>query len=134
MAHFFLLTLIAAPILHHTGASAATPIYVRPDGNDINCNGEVNSPATASPNCAFQTINYAISQVDTGGTVLVGAGTYIENIVVNRSIVMEGINDPNDLNAAVINGTIDMTSDNVGISQLRIEPSSVTGDNAGIAV
>lgn len=134
LALIVLLALTAAPILHHTGASAATPIYVRPDGDDINCNGEVNSPASASSNCAFQTINYAISQVDTGGTVLVGAGTYIENIVVNRSIILEGINDPNDLDAAVIDGTIDITSDNVNISQLRIEPGSVTGDNAGIAV
>lgn len=74
-------------------AWAATPIYVRPDGDDINCNGTANvaysggGPGLA---CAVKTIQQGISLVDPGGTVNVAAGTYTEEVNINKAAEIRG--------------------------------------------
>ena len=59
-------------------AQAASPIYVRPGGDDTLCDGTVDvdySPGVA-PNCAVETIQKGIDLVDSPGTVNVANGTY----------------------------------------------------------
>ena len=75
-----------------SAAPAATPIYVRTDGSDANCNGTVNVAYSAgvAPSCAA-----AIHQGDTllhggGGTVMVGAGTYVENVTIGKDLTLQG--------------------------------------------
>ena len=71
-------------LLPHQLVIAATPIYIRPDGDDTSCNGEYNAPVSAAPNCAIQTINRGISLVDPGGTVYVDTGTLLRMVLSTR--------------------------------------------------
>ena len=61
-----------------------TDCYVRPDGNDANA-GSADTPALAK-----LTIQAAVNQVSPGGTVHVAAGTYGENVIVNKDITIDG--------------------------------------------
>lgn len=68
------------------GALAASPIYVRPDGDDTNCDGTVDAAYTSGSfpqPCAVKTIQQGINLVDAGGTVYVRTGTYVLTAVVN---------------------------------------------------
>ncbi len=77
-----------------SSALAATPIYVRPGGSDVNCNGEYDlDEANASPtadDCAVQTIQQGVDLVDAGGTVHVRAGSYNEDVNLNKSVNLFG--------------------------------------------
>jgi len=77
-------------ILAPTGASAATPVYVRPGGNDLLCNGTVNVDYSipCAPNCAFRTISKGIKEVDTDGIVNVASGEYDESVVLDQVITV----------------------------------------------
>jgi hypothetical protein len=74
-------------------APAASPIYVRTNGHDTNCNGTADIPYSApvAPNCAVATIQQGITLVDIGGTLVVGAGTYAENISVSKGLTLLGV-------------------------------------------
>ena len=59
--------------------TAATPIYVRPDGDDTWCDGTTNDPypgGETSQACAVQTIQQGVSLVDPSGVVNIAAGSY----------------------------------------------------------
>lgn len=72
-----LLTGSALSLFQASAAWAATPIYVRPDGNDTNCDGTTNDPYPGTDgHCAVKTIQQGIDLVDPSGTVYVAAGTY----------------------------------------------------------
>ena len=87
-----LLMLMASPLLRAVQpARAATPIYVRTDGSDAACNGTVNAPASAAPNCAKSTISAAIAAVDSGGTVRVEVGTFNEDLVIIKNMTLRGV-------------------------------------------
>lgn len=79
--------------LQPPAASAATPIYVRTDGDDVECNGEADAayPGGLGPlPCAKLTVGAAITTVDPGGTVMIGAGTFTENLVVSKNLTLDG--------------------------------------------
>jgi len=79
--------------LQPPAASAATPIYVRTDGDDVECNGEADAsyPGGSGPlPCAKLTVGAAITTVDPGGTVMIGAGTFTENLVVSKNLTLDG--------------------------------------------
>jgi uncharacterized repeat protein (TIGR01451 family) len=63
-------------------------IYVRPDGDDTECNGTANKPYSDSvkPNCAKKTIQAGIDAVVAGGTVIVADGTYSGNIQIDKNL------------------------------------------------
>ena len=89
----FLLVFVLASSVAVSLALAASPIYVRPSGDDTNCNGtaDVDYPGGTGPlACAVRTIQKGIDLVDPGGTISVAAGTYIENVVVNKSLTLAG--------------------------------------------
>ncbi len=71
-------------------AAAATPIFVRPDGDDLACNGTVDADASAAPACAVKTIQKGISLADAGGVVNVAAGTYNEEVNINKQLTLQG--------------------------------------------
>ncbi len=86
---FVLVLLFVLSIVSPT--SAASPIYVRTDGDDTNCNGTANVAYSASvaPNCAVKTIQKGIDIVDASGTVIVSPGEYEENVVIlNKNVTL----------------------------------------------
>lgn len=114
MKRFRVLVLAATVILLLglvQAASAASPIYVRPGGDDTNCDGtaDVDYPGGTGPlACAVKTIQKGVDLVDAGGTVNVAAGTYAGNVTIGKSLTLLG--DPGDAtpgpgpNAPVIDG------------------------------
>lgn len=88
-----------------TPVAAQTTWYVDPSGTDDGSHGT--GPGTA----AWQTIQYAVSQVGSGDTIMVAAGTYdlTASIIVNKSVSIIGdISNPENV---VINaGTIPANS------------------------
>jgi hypothetical protein len=84
----FLLLALAAP------AFGASPIFVRTDGDDTICSGEVDAPVGALTGagqpCAALTINQGVALVDVGGTVNVAAGTYAEEVVLDKKLTLAG--------------------------------------------
>ena len=105
------LLVITLPLLVMSGvfvftAHAATPVYV---DSAVELSGDGLTPGTA-----FKTIQKGISAVDDGGTVNVAAGTYAENVTIDKSLTLrgdpgaqtEGIDDAGpSTSAPVLNGT-----------------------------
>ncbi len=69
-------------------ALAASPIFVRQNGSDTNCNGlsPYSEAQAVDENCAFRTITHGIEKVSSGGEVRVISGTYDESVVLNRNV------------------------------------------------
>ncbi len=118
----------------------STVIYVRPGGNNVNCNGtvDVDYPGSGGPglDCAVQTIARGVSIVISGGTVFVAAGTYAENVTINKTLTLQGANAPDGPDAAVVAGRITVTGAGAGaaVRRLRIVPGGVIGNAAAITV
>jgi hypothetical protein len=71
---------------------AASPIYVRTDGDDVNCDGTANVAYSSdvAPSCAVGTINKGIALADLWGTLVIGPGTYVENVSIDKSLALLG--------------------------------------------
>lgn len=100
-------------------AQAASFIYVRPGGDDVNCNGTADAdyPGDGLGGCAVQTLQKGVDLVDAGGTVLVRSGTYVLTSVVNLNkagITLEGDGPGNTI--LQVSGT----GDRLGISAAGI--------------
>jgi len=126
---FALITLTIALFLPNAVVLAVTPIYVRPGGSDTVCDGTVDADFNGSnaPNCAVQTINQGIYLVETDGSVEISAGTYNENVVVDKSVTLQGagigltVLDGNDKSSSGGTGiTLASDIDNVEIYDLSI--------------
>jgi hypothetical protein len=80
-------------------AHAASTYYVRTDGNDMLCNGSVdispNDETMPAPNCAFATIGKAIQVAVNGDTIVVGEGIFTENLTLNESLNLRGVQADN---------------------------------------
>lgn len=127
-------------------ALAASPIYVRPGGDDANCDGTANVDYTSGLTaCAVQTIQKGIDLVDVGGTVNVGAGTYNENISINKQLSIIGAGSSASGTIIAQNaggagdtkiGVIQIAASGVSgtpllLKDLRIEPDGLAGISVG---
>jgi len=114
-------------------ASAATPIYIRPGGDDTNCNGEhdVDYSGGVAPNCAVQTIQKGIDLVDAGGTVYIRTGTYVLSSAVNvnkANITLAGSGTTSTI--IQVSGTgyrFNINSAGVTLQDLQIEKTDKIG-------
>ncbi len=129
-------------IIVGTGGDCTTTCYVSPTGDDT---------ATGTASDPLRTIQAAIEKVQSGGTVSVAAGTYVENDVVDKAVRITGAGPSTIIEPAVSNpncngagggslcpsGTsavILVQSDNVTIDHLTVEgdnPSLTSGIVAG---
>ena len=100
----------AATTFNFTVPSAAI-VYVNASKSDSN------DGLTAGN--AKKTIQAGINLVNAGGTVNVAAGTYTENIIIDKSLTLMGVGD-----GTLINGNINATGDNVTIQSLKITNSN----------
>ncbi|QLQ06874.1 MAG: right-handed parallel beta-helix repeat-containing protein [Anaerolineae bacterium] len=120
----FVLTLIPS-------AYAATPIYVRTDGDDTLCNGTADAGAGSAPNCAVQTIQKGIDLVDPGGTVYVRTGVYVLSAVVNvnkTGITLDG--DGAGATIVQVSGSgdrFDISASGVTMQDFEIEKTDTAG-------
>jgi hypothetical protein len=81
-------------------------IYVRPGGDDAQCDGTANVDYSAgvAPACAVQTIQRGIDLAPEGRTVNIAAGTYVENLVVNKSLEIAGAGQASTIVIPAITG------------------------------
>jgi nitrous oxidase accessory protein NosD len=98
-------------------------------------------PTVCSSGCAFSKIQAAINADTPGTPIVVGAGTYVENIVINKPLGLRGsgnktviepaisnpICSPGSLCGGAASSVILVEADNVTISKLKIE-----GDNPAL--
>ncbi len=99
-------------------------------------------PATAFGLDAFAKIQHGVNAVASGGTVLVAAGTYAENVAVNKAVDMRGPNygvSPNTgtrvAEAVVVPGTSAISTGEilaVSASNVSINGFTVDGDNTSL--
>ena len=144
LAFVLLLTFIlSAGWLTSRFARAAAPIYVRPGGDDTYCNGIADVDyAEGLTTCAVQTIQKGIDLVDAGGTVYVAAGTYAENVAVNKAVDLRGPNygiSPNTgtrvAEAVIVPGTSAIATGEilaVSASNVSINGFTIDGDNTSL--
>ncbi|MEM3578286.1 MAG: NosD domain-containing protein [Candidatus Bathyarchaeia archaeon] len=81
----------------------------------------------------YPTIQEAINAANTGDTILVLEGTYIENVIVNKTVTLIGEN----LQNTIIDGNatrtvIQVTADNVSISGFTIKNSKYAWPEGGL--
>ena len=124
MKAFLLLILLLA----FSSAEAAT-YYVRTDGHDTNCNGTADAAEAAAPNCAWLTIGKAETSVSGTNTIIVGNGSYTENLTIDAS----GTDASNLLTfraqnnrLAIITGTVVISGNYVKFDGFKVlKPDSV---------
>jgi hypothetical protein len=125
-----------------TGTDCTTTCYVSPTGDDI---------ATGSAGDPMRTIQAAIEKVSSGGTVSLAAGTYVENVVVDKAVHITGAGATSIVEPAASNpncggggggsicpsgpsAVLLVQSSNVTIDHLTVEgdnPSLTSGITAG---
>ena len=93
--------------------SASTPLYV-------NCTGGNDSNDGTTWVLAKQTIQEGINVVDSGGTVNVASGECNENIVINKSITLQGDGVDSTTINDTTNPTILLEADDVTIDGFKI--------------
>jgi len=130
------LVLLAAGVLSGLlilKAFAASPIYVRTDGSDLECNGTVNASAASIPNCAKQTIAAAISAVDSGGVIYIREGTFTENLVIAKNVTLRGVTTATTtIDGSDSGRTVDVQAGyTVNIQHLTITGGRITGYASG---
>ncbi len=82
-----------AKLFQPATAAFATTYFVRTDGSNVACNGQTNASAAPAnqPNCAFQTIQFAVNTAVAGDTINVAAGTYNESqVLIQKSVSVIG--------------------------------------------
>ena len=127
---FIILSILISALWLVAPASAdSSIIYVRPDGDDTNCNGtaDVAYPGSGTNlNCAKKTIQAGINAVGAGGTVYVAAGTYNENVAITKGVDLRGANyniDPNTgsrVAETVLDGTFSLQSSGISVNGFKV--------------
>ncbi len=94
-------TLTIAPLMlvAQTSSAGSTTLYVGPSGTNV----DNNCQASLNP---CQTISFALTQAQTGATIMVQAGTYDESLKITQPVTIVG----------------------AGATQTVIEPTAVTAD------
>ena len=116
---------------HFTSFDVFDTVYVRTDGDDTICNGGTNSPVASfvgtNQPCAVKTIAKGISQVSTEGTVNVAAGTYNENLNIDRSITLKSTSGAANTTIAASGTVITINANGVVIDGLTVTNNSTSG-------
>lgn len=113
-----LINLTLAGVVGFSGLAVAAPLF-------LSSTAYAATLSVCSSGCTYSTIQSAINAAaNSGDTINVGSGTYTENLIVNKSVDLEGPNS----GIATINGgsgfAITLESPNVTINGFTITASS----------
>ena len=89
-----------------------------------------------TPSCTVTmdggTIQSYINNSQNGDTICVPAGTYQENITVNKDVTVVALHAPDSADKAQILGMVDITANGATFKGFDVEPGSVPNQEAGI--
>jgi nitrous oxidase accessory protein NosD len=98
-------------------------VYVSPQGS-------AGAAGTSCGTAAYSTIGAAVAAAPTGGTVVVCAGTYKEDVLVQKPLTLVGI--AATIDATGLENAIQVTSSNVTISDFTLENANGEGLLVGV--
>jgi uncharacterized repeat protein (TIGR02543 family) len=114
-------------------ARAATSWYV---DDSAAAGGDGTTAALTGANCAFQTIGAGVAAASSGDTINVAAGTYPENVTVNKALYLVGASSATvTVTSAVDTDSVfTVAANNVTISGFTARHTTMTGNDgyAGI--
>jgi len=105
--------------------------------------GSVAASGNGTATSPVKTITEGVTRVVTGGTVHVGAGTYIEKVIINKTLTLNGANVGISAGAtpgtrgseSIIQGGVQIQGNNVVFDGFKIDgPGTFGGQNDGIYV
>lgn len=111
-------------------------------GDLVSATGDASDIAYEFGTEAFASINEAIDAVDAGGTVEVLAGTYVEDVIIDKPVTIEGANagvsvgvDAEDRSdESVIDGVVTVSADDVTIDGFTILGGDVAGETGDVGI
>ncbi len=117
----FLVTVTNTTNLYVNDTSRVGDVYTTAAGSDLTGNGSKCAP--------YATIQKAIAVAGTGSTISVDAGTYREDVVVNKNLILKGANygiNPNSTGPFVKASVVQPLTSNptAGSSILYLEPAA----------
>lgn len=137
----FTAVLLGSIFLLRQSAAAAPVVFVRVDGDDYECNGLVDAPYPGGSGprpCAYQTFWKAHSEVDVGGKIYVGPGTYGDVFSIGKSVSVFGsgvnqtiIDRAGSPRGIDVSGTPSIV---VTISDLTVQNGVNAGPGGGVSI
>lgn len=133
-----ILSILLSALFVVSPAHAAGTIYVRPGGDDTQCNGtvDVDYSSSALPNCAKKTIQAGVTAIDSGGTVYVSSGTYSSSTInISKPVTIEGQGSASTIiNAGAVNGYGLDINNTAGFILKKVKVQPVTGTYYAIKI
>jgi len=125
------LTIDIAVILLFVGLAFVPGIYAYNKSSFINTiyvdDDNIEGPWDGTQECPYQHIQDAINVATDGDTVFVYAGTYYENVIMNKSIVLVG----EDKNSTIIDGNMSGNAVYVSVDWVNISGFTITNGDFG---
>lgn len=88
---------------------------------------------SVGPDAQFQTVSAAISSANAGDTIQIRSGIYIENLIVDKTLTIEGVGMPT-IKGTGVGSVVEITAEKCTIRGLKIETSGgdLVNEDAGI--
>ena len=83
----------------------------------------------------YSTIQAAITAASSGDSIAVGAGTFYENVLINKPLTLTGVSSTTTIiDGGAVGNPINVNASNVSITDLKVTNSYSDSDAAGIRV
>jgi len=84
-------------------------------------------------NAQFKNVNDAINAAKDGDTIRVESGIYDENLLIDKTLTIEGVGNPT-IKGTGVGSVIEITADNCTVVRMKVETSgrNLVGEDAGI--
>jgi len=125
----YLLLIIPLGLNFRILTAKANPLVIYVDGNNIT------GPWDGTPEHPYQNITSGLTYASQGDTIFVYNGTYYEHLIITKPVSLQGQNK----HGTIIDGNqtgdvIEITANNVNITEFTIQNSGSTSGESGIDV